>query len=65
MTGMIGVVLGTLYLVFKRNLWPLILAHALVDRWPSPRCISIWISRSKTSGGLAPRKDAGSYGHAA
>lgn len=31
MTGMIGVVLGTLYLVFKRNLWPLILAHALVD----------------------------------
>lgn len=30
-TGMIGVVLGVLYLVYKRNLWPLILAHALVD----------------------------------
>lgn len=30
-TGMIGVALGLLYLVYKRNLWPLILAHGLVD----------------------------------
>ena len=30
-TGMIGVVIGTLFLLYKRNLWPLIIAHALVD----------------------------------
>ena len=30
-TGMIGVTLGTLYLLYKRNLWPLILAHGVVD----------------------------------
>lgn len=30
-TGMIGVALGLLYLGYKRNLWPLILAHGLVD----------------------------------
>jgi len=30
-TGMIGVALGTLYLLYKRNLWPLILAHGAVD----------------------------------
>lgn len=30
-TGMIGVTLGTLYLLYKRNLWPLILAHGAVD----------------------------------
>tara|TARA_R110002124_G_scaffold234173_2_gene399558 strand:+ start:4345 stop:5055 length:711 start_codon:yes stop_codon:yes gene_type:complete len=30
-TGMIGVALGVLYLVYKRNLWPLIIAHGLVD----------------------------------
>lgn len=30
-TGMIGVVLGCLFLLYKRNLWPLIIAHASVD----------------------------------
>lgn len=30
-TGMIGLTLGVLYLVYKRNLWPLIIAHGLVD----------------------------------
>jgi len=30
-TGMIGVALGLLYLGYKRTLWPLILAHGLVD----------------------------------
>lgn len=30
-TGTIGIVLGTLFLVYKRNLWPLILAHGLID----------------------------------
>lgn len=30
-TGLIGAALGTLYLVYKRNLWPLILAHGAVN----------------------------------
>ena len=30
-TGTIALALGTLYLLYKRNLWPLILAHGLVD----------------------------------
>ena len=30
-TGMIGVVIGCLFLLYKRNLWPLIIAHAFVD----------------------------------
>ena len=30
-TGMIGLALGTLYILYKRNLWPLIIAHASVD----------------------------------
>lgn len=30
-TGLIGLSLGTLYLLYKRNLWPLIVAHGLVD----------------------------------
>ena len=30
-TGMIGLALGTLYIVYKRNLWPLIVAHGCVD----------------------------------
>jgi CAAX protease family protein len=30
-TGMIGVVIGGLFLIYKRNLWPLIIAHAFVD----------------------------------
>jgi len=30
-TGMIGLMLGLLYLLYKRNLWPLILAHGIVD----------------------------------
>ena len=30
-TGLIGLAIGALYLVYKRNLWPLIIAHALVD----------------------------------
>lgn len=30
-TGAIGVVLGTLYFAYRRNLWPLILAHGLVN----------------------------------
>lgn len=30
-TGMIGVSLGILYLVYKRNLWPLVIAHGAVD----------------------------------
>ena len=28
---MIGVVIGCLFLLYKRNLWPLIIAHAFVD----------------------------------
>lgn len=31
LTGAIGLTLGTLFLVFKRNLWPLIIGHGLVD----------------------------------
>lgn len=30
-TGLIGLALGTLYLVNKRNLWPNIIAHGVVD----------------------------------
>jgi len=30
-TGLIGFALGSLYLLYKRNLWPLILAHGFVD----------------------------------
>lgn len=30
-TGIIGLALGTLYLVYKRNLWPLVIAHGAVD----------------------------------
>ena len=30
-TGLIGLVFGISYLVAGRNLWPLILAHALID----------------------------------
>lgn len=30
-TGMIGAVIGSLFLLYKRNLWPLIIAHAFVD----------------------------------
>lgn len=30
-TGMIGLVIGCLFLLYKRNLWPLIIAHAFVD----------------------------------
>lgn len=30
-TGLIGFVIGTLYLLYKRNLWPLIIAHGIVD----------------------------------
>ncbi len=30
-TGAIGLVIGLLFLFYKRNLWPLIIAHALVD----------------------------------
>lgn len=30
-TGTIGIVLGTLFLLYKCNLWPLILAHGLID----------------------------------
>lgn len=30
-TGTIGLVLGTLFLLYRRNLWPLILAHGLVN----------------------------------
>jgi membrane protease YdiL (CAAX protease family) len=30
-TGMIGLALGVLYLLYKRNLWPLIIAHGAVD----------------------------------
>tara|TARA_R110000868_G_scaffold53744_1_gene168479 strand:+ start:4877 stop:5587 length:711 start_codon:yes stop_codon:yes gene_type:complete len=29
--GLIGMALGSLYLLYKRNLWPLIIAHALID----------------------------------
>lgn len=29
--GAIGLALGALYLVCKKNLWPLVLAHGLVD----------------------------------
>ena len=30
-TGFIGLAIGTLYLTYKRNLWPLIIAHGAVD----------------------------------
>ncbi len=30
-TGTIALVLGTLFVVYKRNLWPLIIAHGLID----------------------------------
>ena len=30
-TGMIGAVIGGLFVLYKRNLWPLIIAHAFVD----------------------------------
>ncbi len=30
-TGIIGLALGTLYLLYKRNLWPLVIAHGAVD----------------------------------
>lgn len=30
-TGMIGLAIGTLYLLYKRNIWPLIIAHGAVD----------------------------------
>ncbi|MGA9333068.1 MAG: type II CAAX endopeptidase family protein [Rudaea sp.] len=31
MAGSIGLVLGLLFLLYRRNLWPLVAAHALVD----------------------------------
>lgn len=31
MTGAIGLAFGTMFLVYKRNLWPLIILHGLVD----------------------------------
>ncbi len=31
LTGAIGVAMGTLFLVYKRNLWPLVLAHGSVS----------------------------------
>ncbi|WP_306016212.1 CPBP family intramembrane glutamic endopeptidase [Oceanicaulis sp. MMSF_3324] len=30
-TGLIGLMLGTLFVLYKRNLWPLVIAHASVD----------------------------------
>ncbi|WP_430429958.1 CPBP family intramembrane glutamic endopeptidase [Oceanicaulis sp.] len=30
-TGLIGLSLGLLFLIYKRNLWPLVIAHAAVD----------------------------------
>lgn len=30
-TGMIGLAIGTLYILYRRNLWPLIIAHGAVD----------------------------------
>ncbi len=30
-TGTIGLAFGTLFLVYKRNLWPLIIFHGLID----------------------------------
>ncbi|WP_172449236.1 CPBP family intramembrane glutamic endopeptidase [Bowmanella denitrificans] len=30
-TGFIGLTLGTLFLLFKRNLWPLVIGHGLVN----------------------------------
>lgn len=30
-TGAIGLAFGTMFLVFKRNLWPIILIHGLID----------------------------------
>lgn len=30
-TGLIGLMLGFLFVLYKRNLWPLIIAHAVVD----------------------------------
>ena len=31
MTGAIGFSLGLLFLLYRKNLWPLIIGHALVD----------------------------------
>jgi membrane protease YdiL (CAAX protease family) len=31
MTGLIGLAFGTMFLLFKRNLWPLILWHGIID----------------------------------
>jgi len=31
LTGLIGMAFGTMFLLFKRNLWPLILWHGIVD----------------------------------
>ena len=30
-TGMIGLALGTLYILYKRNIWPLVIAHGAFD----------------------------------
>jgi membrane protease YdiL (CAAX protease family) len=30
-TGLIGLAFGTMFLLFKRNLWPLILWHGVID----------------------------------
>ncbi|GJL97726.1 MAG: hypothetical protein DHS20C06_15430 [Hyphobacterium sp.] len=30
-TGLIGLMIGTLYILYKRNIWPLIIAHGAVD----------------------------------
>ena len=30
-TGAIGLAFGTMFLLFKRNLWPLVLWHGIVD----------------------------------
>jgi CAAX protease family protein len=30
-TGLIGLMIGTLYIAYKRNIWPLIIAHGAVD----------------------------------
>lgn len=30
-TGMIGLAFGTMFLLFKRNLWPLVLLHGIID----------------------------------
>lgn len=31
MTGAIGIACGILYLLYKRNIWPLVVAHALFN----------------------------------